>query len=583
MKNKYHTLTSRQHFFLAGLIVLEFFFSAWLYMTLKAREEQVNRSIFESQAKEIIASIRREVSLDLEKIVSLEALYDVAYPISRDGFRTFTTNLIHSNASIQALSWVPRISRTEKERFEAETRKLGLENFNICEKVGDALVPASPRPEYYPVYYIEPLAGNETAVGFDLASNPTRRRALQKAEATNRMVLTEPINLVQADASAKGVLAVQPFKRNGELLGYFTGVFTASALIAKSAGSMTAKGFNMNVHDPAAAENNQLLARISSAVQARAAAPGIPAHREKPYRQGIKVADREWLLELFPNENYTYVESNAHWLVLLLCTAISLGLCYYCISHFHSENILLNVFPVEIARELKESGRTQPRDFEMVSILFTDFTDFTETSSKLSANELLAEINACFSAFDAIMESRGLEKIKTIGDAYMAVGGLPVPTRESVKNTVLAALEMQEFIGRRIISNHAAGIPFFKMRAGIHTGAVAAGIVGIRRIQYDIWGDAVNTASRMESRGRVGQVNISPTTYELLKNDPDFHFQYRGKVGAKGKGRVDMWFVHRSAGCSGGHGKTQDASRSGVPLAREKAGRTEWEGVEDGG
>ncbi|MGB0369275.1 MAG: adenylate/guanylate cyclase domain-containing protein, partial [Flavobacteriales bacterium] len=166
-----------------------------------------------------------------------------------------------------------------------------------------------------------------------------------------------------------------------------------------------------------------------------------------------------------------------------------------------SENLLLNILPEEIAEELKAKGKADARDFDVVSILFTDFKGFTEASAKLSASELVKEINTCFEAFDGIMDKYGIEKIKTIGDAYMAAGGLPVPTDESVKNTVLAALEMQDFIQERKATLDAEGKPSFEMRVGVHTGPVVAGIVGVKKFQYDIWGDTVNTASRMESSG----------------------------------------------------------------------------------
>ena len=208
-----------------------------------------------------------------------------------------------------------------------------------------------------------------------------------------------------------------------------------------------------------------------------------------------------------------------------------------------SENLLLNILPADIAAELKEKGRADARDFEMVSILFTDFKGFTAASEKLSAQDLVSEINTCFEAFDGIMGKYGIEKIKTIGDAYMAAGGLPVPTDDSVKNTVLAALEMQEFIRDRKAKLDAEGKPGFEMRVGVHTGPVVAGIVGVKKFQYDIWGDTVNTASRMESSGEVGKVNISEATYELLKDDAQFSFESRGKIEAKGKGEMEMFFV----------------------------------------
>jgi len=195
-----------------------------------------------------------------------------------------------------------------------------------------------------------------------------------------------------------------------------------------------------------------------------------------------------------------------------------------------SENLLLNILPAEIAEELKEKGEAAARNFDMVSILFTDFKGFTQASEKLSASDLVAEINTCFKAFDGIVGKYNIEKIKTIGDAYMAAGGLPVPDESAAQNTVLAGLDMQAFMKARKTERDAAGLPAFEMRVGIHTGPVVAGIVGVKKFQYDIWGDTVNTASRMESSSEVGQVNISEATYELLKADPSFAFESRGKI-----------------------------------------------------
>lgn len=211
-----------------------------------------------------------------------------------------------------------------------------------------------------------------------------------------------------------------------------------------------------------------------------------------------------------------------------------------------SEKLLLNILPAEIAEELKLKGSADARNYSMVSILFTDFKGFTGLSSKLSAKELVEEINTCFVAFDAIILKYGIEKIKTIGDAYMAAGGMTNKNGNSVKNTILAALDMQQFIRERKSKLDAISKTAFEMRSGIHTGPIVAGIVGVKKFQYDIWGDAVNTASRMESSCEVGKVNISQTTYDYLKNDPDFVFESRGKIKAKGKGFIEMWYVSRA-------------------------------------
>ena len=213
-----------------------------------------------------------------------------------------------------------------------------------------------------------------------------------------------------------------------------------------------------------------------------------------------------------------------------------------------SDSLLRNILPTEVAEELKSSGRSEAKLYDNVTILFTDFINFTGISAEMSPKELVNEIHQNFTAFDEIISGWGVEKIKTIGDAYMAAGGLPIPMEGSVKNTVLVALEMQAFIDNRKTEMDIAGKPAFEMRVGIHTGPVVAGIVGVKKFQYDIWGDTVNTASRMESAGEVGKVNISQATYELLKSDPDFAFESRGKIAAKGKGEMEMWFVTKMKG-----------------------------------
>lgn len=206
-----------------------------------------------------------------------------------------------------------------------------------------------------------------------------------------------------------------------------------------------------------------------------------------------------------------------------------------------SDELLLNILPEETAEELKETGTAKAKSFEAVSVLFTDFKNFTQASEKLTPEELVDEINICYSAFDRIITKYGIEKIKTIGDAYMCAGGLPVSNTTHPIDVVKAGLEMQQFIEENKKIRIEKGEPFFDLRLGIHTGPVVAGIVGIKKFAYDIWGDTVNTASRMESSGQIGKVNISGTTYELIKDH--FICTHRGKIEAKNKGQIDMYFV----------------------------------------
>lgn len=203
-----------------------------------------------------------------------------------------------------------------------------------------------------------------------------------------------------------------------------------------------------------------------------------------------------------------------------------------------SDDLLLNILPVETAKELKQKGHAEARHFKRVTVLFTDFNGFTELSSRLSPAELVHEIDTCFKAFDRIADKHRIEKIKTVGDSYMAAGGLPVPNSTHAENVVSAALEMRDYILAR---NRGENDRAMGIRIGVHSGPVVAGIVGLKKFQYDIWGDTVNTASRMESSGAVGQVNVSQATFDLVQDR--FDFTFRGKLEVKGKGRVPMYFV----------------------------------------
>ena len=206
-----------------------------------------------------------------------------------------------------------------------------------------------------------------------------------------------------------------------------------------------------------------------------------------------------------------------------------------------SDKLLLNILPQEVADELKQTGKSVAKSFESVTVLFTDIKGFTIISEKLSPEQLVSEIDFCFREFDRITEKYGIEKIKTIGDSYMCAGGLPVKNNTHAYDVVMAALEIKDFMNQlkedRIKNNQS----YFEIRLGINSGPVVAGIVGDKKFAYDIWGDTVNTASRMESAGEIGKVNISGRTYEFIKDK--FKCTYRGKVAAKNKGEIDMYFV----------------------------------------
>jgi class 3 adenylate cyclase len=206
-----------------------------------------------------------------------------------------------------------------------------------------------------------------------------------------------------------------------------------------------------------------------------------------------------------------------------------------------SDHLLLNILPLETAEELKSTGKAKAKRFDEVTVMFTDFKDFTQASERMSAEELVTEINFYFSEFDNIISRHNIEKIKIIGDSYMCAGGLPVANETHAHDVVSAAVELQEFMTAQKNERTGQAKSFFELRIGIHTGPVVAGIVGHIKFAYDIWGDTVNTASRMENASEPNKINISGETFEKVKDR--FNCSYRRKVTAKHKGEIDMYFV----------------------------------------
>lgn len=208
-----------------------------------------------------------------------------------------------------------------------------------------------------------------------------------------------------------------------------------------------------------------------------------------------------------------------------------------------SDELLANILPKETAKELKETGETKPHSFDSVSILFTDFVGFSKIAMTMNPIELVQTVDKCFRAFDEIVESNHLEKIKTIGDSYMCAGGLPVPNITHPEDTVTAAFEMLAWMEKFNQGQKENGKPTLDIRIGINTGPVVAGVVGTKKFAYDIWGNTVNLASRMESGCEIGRINISEETFQLVKNS--FKCSYRGKLNAKNIGEVSMYLVER--------------------------------------
>jgi class 3 adenylate cyclase len=204
-----------------------------------------------------------------------------------------------------------------------------------------------------------------------------------------------------------------------------------------------------------------------------------------------------------------------------------------------SENLLLNILPAETAKELKEKGKVEAVKFDQVTVLFTDFVEFSKSAEHIAPEQLVKSIDYYFKGFDEITMRYGLEKIKTIGDSYMCACGLPTANPTHARNVIQAAKEMRDVVINELNAND--DLNHFNVRIGIHTGPVVAGIVGIKKWQYDIWGDTVNIASRMESKSEPGKINLSETTYQEIRDE--FPCEYRGEIEVKNRGLLKMYFL----------------------------------------
>ncbi len=206
-----------------------------------------------------------------------------------------------------------------------------------------------------------------------------------------------------------------------------------------------------------------------------------------------------------------------------------------------TEDLLLNIFPYEVSRELMISGQSKPQSYSKVTVMFTDFVGFTRVCENISPEEMTSELDKHFSHFDDICEMHFLEKIKTIGDAYMCAGGIPMRNNSNPFDIVLAALKIIKYMNEVNKEKRIQNLPEWQIRIGLHTGSIVAGVIGKKKFAYDIWGDAVNTASRIESTSETGRINISGVTYNEICDY--FDCSYRGKIYAKNKGEIDMYFI----------------------------------------
>lgn len=257
---------------------------------------------------------------------------------------------------------------------------------------------------------------------------------------------------------------------------------------------------------------------------------------------GIEFFKPEFMT-MYKMDRERYLDAGGNYVFILILTGILIFILSknLDLERKKSDNLLLNILPEKIAQELKENDKVIPKYYESVSVIFTDMAGFTKIAEKLKPDELVSILDHIFSEFDKIIKKYNIEKIKTIGDAYMCAGGIPTENLSHAFDAVSCAVELNQYMKKLKIQKEKSGEPFFELRIGVHTGPIIAGVIGKEKFAFDIWGDTVNTASRMESSGVIGEVNISKNTYDLVKDK--FLCEYRGKINAKNKGEIDMYLV----------------------------------------
>ena len=261
-------------------------------------------------------------------------------------------------------------------------------------------------------------------------------------------------------------------------------------------------------------------------------------------RTNYEVAQKQVEVDLLAQKSRTQKLLNLSLFITLGLGLIILGTLYWYYRAIArekkiSESLLLNILPAETAKELKQNGKVNAVKFDSVTVLFTDFVQFTKVAEHVQPEQLVKSIDFYFKGFDVITTKYGLEKIKTVGDSYMCAAGLPTVNKTHARNVISAAREMNELVRSALNGNDE--LIHFEIRIGVHTGPVVAGIVGLKKWQYDIWGDTVNIASRMESNSKPGKVNLSETTYQQVKDE--FACEYRGDIEIKNHGSMKMYFL----------------------------------------
>jgi class 3 adenylate cyclase/sensor domain CHASE-containing protein len=538
----------------------------------EARAETQNE--FEERVQTAGGLLQRNLRDNLAELYAIRDLYRTVPEVTRARFQSFVERTVAENPVVQAMAWEARVPADAREAFEQRMRAAGFPNYAIRGLDGERL-PDGHHEVYFPVAYIEPIDENETALGFDSYDRPSERRAIQEALDRDTVTVSGRIILVQETEDQYGVAGYLPVREFGTdtVQGLAVAVFRVPDLVEGTM-QLVRRPFDLVVRDNAAPEGEQYLGhyrRDSGTVRvdttARAALRDSAAARcpdAETCQFSFEVGQHEWTLQAVPPAGHFRTErSTAALLTLLIGLLLTGGVStfvYVRQRHLdkvealaervqeekkNAERLLVNILPEAVADELREEGETTPVHHESATVFFADFVNFTVKAERLSADQLVDELDHLFSAFDRIVERHGLEKIKTIGDAYMVAGGVPDSAETHAADCVRAGLEMQAYLRtfnrRRAEADSEAAKPRWEMRIGMCSGPLIAGVIGRMKFTYDVFGDTVVTAKRIEDCGQPGRVNVSAATYERIQDT--FVCRMEGEVEAKGKGRVPLYVV----------------------------------------
>ncbi len=466
------------------------------FVAVRRAEDARLQAEFERESRGAFDLVRSELVASTEVVAGYAGHLAVA-PDEACRSRAYARTALARHPSLRGLSWNPIVTREGREAFEAAVRA-ARPGFAITERRPDGtLARAGDRDRHVVVTCMEPEAGNERAIGFDLASEPTRAEAIARTLASRAPAATAKIRLVQETANAAGVLLIQAVTdaASGAVVGSVSAVLRIDDVFARALGEVPA-GVRFSLVDRGAADETALFVYGDAASRA-----GVSV--ELP----VNVADRPWVLRAsIPSEALRGRRTTQSWSWLaagLLVTALAWRVVR---SERAARDLLRNVLPEGIAARL-EGGRRRIADrHDDVTVVFADIVGFTRVATELPPDELVRLLDELFSRFDRLTDKHGLEKIKTIGDCYMGVGGLD-GAPDATFRIVRAALEMMDVAAQRGLT----------MRIGVHRGPVISGVIGRRRLAYDLWGDTVNVASRMETFGVAGRVALSDAAYAAIE------------------------------------------------------------------